>query len=126
MFDWYLKVLKEKYATFTGRASREEYWYFTLVNFIISIIFAVVGGIIGGGIGGIISGIGSLYGLAVLVPGIAVAIRRMHDIGKSGWYLLIGLVPVLGAIALIYFLVQPSDPETNLYGANPEVAHFLD
>ncbi len=126
MFDWFLKVVKENYATFTGRASRAEYWYFTLVAFIISFAISAVATLIGGGIGGLLSGLGGLFSLAILVPSIAVGVRRLHDTGKSGWYLLLGLIPVLGTIAVIYFLVQPSDPDTNLYGYNPEMAPFLE
>ncbi len=113
--EWYLKVLK-KYAEFDGRAHRTEYWMFVLFNVLISIGLALVGSLIGHGL----QYLSNLYGLAVLVPGLAVGVRRLHDIGKSGWWLLIAFIPCIGAIILIYFLVQDSQPESNKYGPNPK------
>ncbi len=112
--EWYLGVLK-KYAVFTGRARRKEYWMFFLFNVIISIVLGVVDGVLG--TAGIL---GALYGLAVLIPGIAVAIRRLHDTARSGWWLLIGFVPLVGLIVLIVFMVQDSVDEGNEYGPNPK------
>ncbi len=80
---WYLKVLSN-YANFNGRASRSEYWYFFLVNIIISIALGLVDAALG-----LRFGIGNVYSLAVLVPSIAVGVRRMHDVDKSGWFILI-------------------------------------
>jgi uncharacterized membrane protein YhaH (DUF805 family) len=121
--SWYLDVLK-KYAVFEGRARRKEYWMFVLFNIIIGIVLGIVdqslGLVISKGSGqGIL---GTVYSLAVLCPGIAVAIRRLHDIGKSGWWLLIAFVPCIGAIVLLIFAVQDSQPGANQYGANPKGA----
>jgi len=114
--SWYLLVLK-KYAEFSGRSRRTEYWMFFLFNIIIAVILGVVEGFIG--ISGILSG---LYFLAVLVPGIAVTIRRLHDIGRSGWWILAGLIPVIGGIVLLIFMVQDSKAGENEYGPNPKGA----
>jgi uncharacterized membrane protein YhaH (DUF805 family) len=80
--NYYFKVL-QNYATFTGRARRSEYWYFFLFNIIIAIVLGITGGMMKTTI------VSNIYSLAVLIPGIAVGVRRMHDVGKSGWYLLI-------------------------------------
>lgn len=114
--NWYLDVLK-KYAVFNGRARRKEYWMFFLFNIIIAVVLGIVEGIVGGP--GVLAGI---YGLAVLLPGIAVSIRRLHDTDRSGWWLLIGLVPLIGAIVLLVFFVQDSQAAENQYGPNPKAA----
>ena len=120
--NWYLEVLK-KYAVFSGRARRKEYWFFFLFNFIISIVLAVIDGVTGSfspeaGMGLL----GGIYTLAVLIPGIAVSVRRLHDTDRSGWWLLIGAVPLIGAIVLLVFMVQDSKSGQNQYGANPKEA----
>jgi uncharacterized membrane protein YhaH (DUF805 family) len=114
--NWYLEVLK-KYAVFNGRARRKEYWMFFLFNIIIALVLGFVEGLVGGpGV------VGMVYSLAVLIPGIAVSIRRLHDTDRSGWWLLIGLIPIIGAIVLIVFTVQDSKSGENQYGSNPKVA----
>jgi len=114
--NWYIEVLK-KYAVFSGRASRTEYWMFFLFNIIIAFVLAIIEGLIGSP-----GFVGMLYGLAVLIPGIAVAVRRLHDTDRTGWWLLIGFVPLVGLIVLIVFLVQPSMEGDNQYGSIPVVA----
>jgi uncharacterized membrane protein YhaH (DUF805 family) len=118
MLEWYLKVVKENYANFEGRARRSEYWYFALVNIIISVILGVIDSVIG------ISVLGGIYSLAVLVPSIAVGVRRMHDIGKSGWYLLVALIPIAGIIWLLVLLCKEGDTGPNEYGADPKNPTF--
>jgi len=114
--NWYLEVLK-KYAVFNGRARRKEYWMFFLFNIIIAIVLGVVEGILGShGI------IGMLYSLALIIPGIAVSVRRLHDTERSGWWLLIAFVPIIGAIVLLVFMVQDSQSGQNQYGTNPKEA----
>ena len=116
--DWYLKALKN-YVGFSGRARRKEYWYFALFNIIIMIALAIVDAILGiGGHGGGLLAL--LYNLAILLPSIAVSIRRLHDTGRSGWWLLIGLLPIIGAIVLLVFMVMDSVPGENEYGPNPK------
>lgn len=114
--NWYLEVL-QKYAVFSGRARRKEYWMFFLFNIIISFIIGFVTGLIGGalGIGTTLSNSASLiYTLAILIPSIAVAVRRMHDLGRSGWWV---LFPVVNLI----FLFLDSQPGENEYGLNPKM-----
>lgn len=122
--EWYVKVLKQ-YADFNGRARRKEYWMFFLINFLISMAIGFVSGFIGGmsqdpsmASGMIILPL--LYSLGVLIPSIAVGVRRLHDTNRSGWWLLVSLVPIIGAIVLIVFLVQDSQPGSNQYGPNPK------
>ena len=114
--DLYLNVLKTKYAAFDGRARRKEYWGFTIINISIAIILGIIGGIIK------FTFLSVIFWLAVLLPSIAIGVRRLHDIGKSGWWLLIALVPIVGALYLLYLMVQDSNPGDNQYGANPKEA----
>jgi len=114
--NWYIGVLK-KYAVFSGRARRTEYWMFVLFNIIISFVLGFVEGLVGGpGV------LGMLYSLAVLIPGFAVGFRRLHDTDRSGWWVLICLIPFIGAIALIVILALDGTPGQNKYGANPKEA----
>jgi len=113
--NYYLSVLK-KYAIFSGRSQRAEYWYFFLFNIIISIVLGIISTVVGDDS----SILGILYSLAVLIPGIAVSVRRLHDVGKSGWMLLIGLIPLIGAIWLLVLMVTDSNPGDNKYGPNPK------
>jgi uncharacterized membrane protein YhaH (DUF805 family) len=120
--NWYLEVLK-KYAVFRGRARRKEYWYFALFNFIIGFALAAFDASTGSfsaeeGVGLL----GGIYGLAVLIPATAVSVRRLHDTGRSGWWLLIAVVPLIGAIVLLVFTVQDSKFGRNQYGASPKEA----
>lgn len=112
--NWYLEVLK-KYAVFTGRARRTEYWMFILFNIIISFLLGLIEGMMGG-----VGVIGTLYGLLVLIPGIAVTVRRLHDTDRSGWWLLIALIPLIGGIVLLIFMIQDSNSGQNQYGPNPK------
>ena len=117
--NWYLAVLKN-YAGFSGRARRTEYWMFVLFNVIITIVLQVISLAIQQ-----VSILGAIYGLAVLIPGLAVGVRRLHDTGRSGWWLLIGLVPLIGAIVLIVFMATDGEPGDNAYGPNPKFAPAL-
>jgi uncharacterized membrane protein YhaH (DUF805 family) len=120
--DWYLAVLK-KYAQFSGRARRKEYWYFTLFNVIFSVVLSFVDGLTGtwnpeSGVG-LLSGI---YSLAMLIPAIAVGVRRLHDTGRSAWWLLILLIPLIGVIIFLVFMVLESQEGENQYGPSPKLA----
>ena len=120
--NWFITALK-KYATFSGRSQRSEYWYFLLFYLIIYLVLAVVDGITGSFSAK--SGIGLLTGifsLAMLLPGLSVAVRRLHDTGRSGWWIFIGLIPLIGGIVLIVFLVQDSEAGANRFGGNPKTA----
>lgn len=117
--NWYLEVLKQ-YAVFSGRARRKEYWMYTLFNLIVSFILGLAAGILGAVTESDLSIISLLYGLAVMLPSIGVSIRRLHDIGRSGWWLLLAFIPILGWIVLLIFHVKDSAPGANEYGANPK------
>lgn len=112
---WYVDVLK-KYAVFSGRARRQEYWMFFLFNVIISIVLAIIDGAMGSNI------LGILYSLATLLPGLGVTVRRLHDTDRSGWWILIALIPLVGAIILIVFLATEGKSEPNQHGPNPKYA----
>jgi uncharacterized membrane protein YhaH (DUF805 family) len=115
--QWYLEVLR-KYAQFEGRAHRTEFWLFVLVNVAISFALSIVDYVIGTDteFGGVLSGI---YGLAVLVPSLAVGTRRLHDIGRSGWWQLLLLIPLVGLIILIVWWAREGEREPNTWGPNP-------
>ncbi len=118
--NWYLKVLKQ-YADFNGRARRQEYWMFVLFNVIFMFAASLLDKLLG--LSDPLTGLGPLYGLyilAVFIPGIAVAIRRLHDIGKSGWMLLLALIPIIGGIWLIVLMVREGDRGDNQYGPDPK------
>ena len=118
--NWYLEALS-KYATFHGRARRKEFWFFALFNFILNVVLLAIDirwgqfsftynvGLFGG-----------IYSLAVLLPGLAVAVRRLHDTNRSGWWLLIALIPLVGAIVLLVFMLEESQPGQNRYGVCPK------
>lgn len=112
--NWYLKCIKESYADFKGRARRSEYWYFVLFNIIVAVVLGFIFGMIK------LPGLAYVYSLAVFVPSLAVGVRRLHDIGKSGWFLLVGLIPVIGGIWLLILFCMDSQPEANRWGANPK------
>jgi uncharacterized membrane protein YhaH (DUF805 family) len=117
--NWYTKVLKQ-YADFKGRARRREYWMFTLINVLISLLATIIDMM--SGTGSAESGVGlfsTLYTLAVLIPSLAVTFRRLHDIGKSGWWVFIVLVPLIGSIWLIILLATDSTDD-NRYGVRPK------
>jgi uncharacterized membrane protein YhaH (DUF805 family) len=118
----YLEALK-KYAVFGGRARRKEYWYFVLFNIVVGIVLAWIDALFGTVISSSHIGLGllsSIYGLAVLIPSLALTIRRLHDIDRTGWWILIGLVPLIGAIVLLVFAVLDGTKGSNQYGPNPK------
>lgn len=102
-----VKTCFAKYADFSGRAARPEYWWFVLAYFIVAIVASVIH-----------EYLYYIVALAFLLPLLSAGVRRLHDIGKTGWLLLISLIPLVGLV-LIYFMVQPSQPEANQYGAPP-------
>lgn len=117
--DWYLMALK-KYADFKGRSQRKEYWMFTLFNLLAFFVLSVAGGMLGDQ-AELLTGI---YSLGVLLPSVAVTVRRLHDIGRSGWWALLMVVPVVGARILVIFALQDSQAEENEYGPNPKAPVF--
>lgn len=117
---WYLKALRS-YAEFRGRARRTEFWMFVLFNMLFAAIASLLDSAVGmadpeTGLGPI----AAVYSLAMLLPNIAVAVRRLHDVGKSGWFLFIVLLPLIGAIWLIILYARNGDTGTNKYGPDPK------
>ena len=114
---WFLKCFNQ-YADFSGRARRSEYWFFYLFNLLI--IFGII--TVGVGINSeIFMGLYFLYLIAVIIPNLSVTVRRLHDTGKSGWMILISLIPLIGPIWLFVLLVTDSQPGDNKWGPNPKV-----
>ena len=119
--NYFIDCLTKKYACFSGRARRQEYWLFALFNIIAGIIIGVIAGVL-------VSVtkvtafafLGTIYNLAVLIPGLAVLFRRLHDIGKSGWWWLLAFIPFIGWIVLLVFCCLDSQPGDNQYGPNPK------
>jgi len=122
--NWYVKCLKQ-YADFSGRARRKEYWMFVLFNVLISIALGIVDGVLGFSAEASSIGIlGGIYSLAVLIPGIAVCVRRLHDVGKSGWYYLLFLIPIIGAIILLVWFCTEGERSTNAWGEDPKMGEI--
>ena len=115
--NWYISVLKQ-YAVFSGRARRTEYWMFVLCNVIVMLLLGMVDKLIGGDN----ERISSIYSLAVLLPSLAVAARRLHDTDRSAWWLLLGLIPIIGTLVLIYFMVCNGQQGPNRFGDDPKAA----
>lgn len=115
MIEWYLKVVKDNYANFNGRARRSEYWYFTLVNILVAIPLFILTTFVPA-----LIFVYWLYTLAVLIPGIAAVVRRLHDVGKSGWFYFIVLIPLVGPIWLLVLLCTEGDSGSNEYGEDPK------
>lgn len=125
--NWYLLALK-KYAVFNGRARRKEYWYTALINLII--IFVLDGikiAIYGSSREGLnpVNIITMIYFISVFIPLIAVTVRRFHDTGRTGWWLLIGFIPIVGYVVFLIFMILKGDPEKNRYGSSPMVGTQL-
>ena len=108
-------VILKNYCNFEGRANRPEYWWFFLFNFIVSIIFSILTKY-----GIFFTVLSCVYSLALLLPGLGVCVRRLHDINKSGWAIFISLIPIIGVIILIVWLAKEGDPTENQYGPVPE------
>jgi len=120
--NWYLEVLK-KYAVFDGRARRKEYWFFYLFYFIFAFVLMIIDGMTGTsneetGIG-VLS---SIFLLAMIIPGLAVAVRRLHDTDRSGWWIFISLIPLIGGIWFLVLMVLDGTAGQNQYGPDPKGA----
>lgn len=111
--NWFVEVLK-KYAVFSGRARRKEYWMFTLIYTVIAIVLSVVDmAVIGSNI------LVPILTVALFLPALGVTIRRLHDTGRTGWWVLISIVPLVGLIVMLVFLCSDGG-DTNKYGPNPK------
>ena len=122
MIDWWKKVYLKNYANFSGRARRAEFWYFTLASFLIYIIFAVLTAITGVAIDGspLLAIVFAIFYLSLIILTLAVTVRRLHDINKSGWYYFISLIPLVGSIILLVWLFTDGDRFVNNYGDDPK------
>ena len=127
MKEQFFDIIKNHYADFDGRARRKEYWMFVLWFFVIYLAFVVfntilisIGSDVTNTLSMVVSVIFSLGCLAITIPNLALAVRRLHDTGKSGWFLLIGLIPFVGGIILLVFYCMDSQPGDNEYGPNPK------
>ena len=126
---YFIETITKRYAKFDGRASRSEFWYFVLFYILVDIPVVLLDAFVVSPMlgatpeqamqGGILQ---MLYALALLIPSIALAVRRLHDIGKSGWWYLLIFIPIVGVLVLLYFFVQDSQPGANAYGPNPKTA----
>ncbi len=121
--EWY-SLGFQRYADFSGRSRRKEYWYFTLFSTIVSILLTLIDGAAGTTLDGGIGILSGLYALVALVPSLAVTVRRLHDIGKSGWFFLVAFIPFIGPLILLYFLFQDSEEENNDWGPSPKYSNF--
>ncbi len=119
---WYLKVVRDNYANFSGRARRQEYWMFALFNIIFAFLLAFIGGLLGGMFDAPEFGMALyvIYLLAIILPSIAVVVRRLHDIGKSGAWFFISFVPFIGGIWLLILMCTEGEKGENQYGADPK------
>ncbi|WP_327728306.1 DUF805 domain-containing protein [Streptomyces sp. NBC_00487] len=111
--NWFVEVLK-KYAVFSGRARRQEYWMFTLIASLIYLALIVLGLVMDTEVPELV------FAVAIFLPSLAVSVRRLHDIGRSGWWVLIGLIPCLGTIFMIIFMATEGQPDANRYGPDPK------
>ncbi len=113
--EWYFTVLR-KYAVFAGRARRKEYWMFVLISAVVVLVLGIVNGLMGADV----PALPVYYSLAVVLPSLAVTVRRLHDTDRSGWWLLILLVPIVGAIVFLVFMATPGGEMANRFGASPK------
>lgn len=125
-FSQSIKSVFSKYADFSGRATRSEYWYFYLFNFLVTMVFYIAFfAMLGSGSRdssavGYLSVMIIIYALVMTIPSLAVTVRRLHDTGHSGWWIFLNLIPVIGSIVLFIWFITDSDPDTNEYGDNPK------
>ncbi|MBV7700099.1 DUF805 domain-containing protein [Streptomyces sp. TRM70350] len=114
--NWFVEVVK-KYAVFSGRARRKEYWMFALVYTIIAVVLAIVdAAVLGSQI------LTAILTIGLLLPGLGVTVRRLHDAGRTGWWILIGIIPLVGSIVMLVFLCLDGEAGANKYGENPKFA----
>ena len=131
-FSQSIKSVFSKYADFSGRATRSEYWYFYLFNFLMVMVYYIalfamlVSGSRDSSAVGYLSVMIIIYALVMTIPSLAVTVRRLHDTGHSGWWIFLNLIPVIGSIVLFIWLITDSDPDTNEYGDNPKQEYIAE
>ena len=109
-----IRTCLTKYVDFNGRAARPEFWWFVAAQFVVGLILNMVLPVLGG-----------LFSLAVLLPSLAAGARRLHDIGRSGWWQLLGFIPIIGWLVLIYWAAQPGEPAANQWGSPPDTVPLI-
>lgn len=114
----------KKYADFRTRARRSEYWYFALFNALFILVLSLLDTVLGFGNDDTLGIFAALYSLVVVIPSLAVCVRRLHDIGKSGWWIFVAIVPFVGALILFLFAIRDSQPGVNQYGPNPKESNI--
>lgn len=119
-FQTAIKTCFNKYATFAGRAARSEYWYFYLFIILSSIVLTMIESAVG--VEDMLTG---LFSLGVFLPTLAAGVRRLHDIDRSGWWILIGLIPLIGFLVLLFWFVQKGTEGNNQYGEDPLTPSYL-
>lgn len=117
-----VRSVLSQYATFSGRARRSEYWWFALFNLLVSIVAAIIDVVAGTDFGSGSGVFSVIVTLALLLPSLAVTVRRLHDTERSGWWILIGIIPIVGAIVLLVFMVLDGTPGPNRFGPSPKQA----
>lgn len=123
LFKWFLVCVMNKYSDFTGRAGRKEFWMYTLASFLFSLTFlslSIIASTIAVSLGMLFALLYVVISLALICPTLALSVRRLHDVGKSGWWLLSGLIPLVGALYLIYVFSQRGQTDPNPYGPDPK------
>lgn len=111
--NWFLAVVR-KYAVFSGRARRKEYWMFALIYLLIAIVLAMLDGLLGGA--GVLS---AILAIGLFLPSLGVTVRRLHDTDRSGWWVLVGFIPFVGWIVILVFMCLAGTPGSNQYGEDP-------
>ena len=123
--EWYVKVLRQ-YADFEGRARRKEFWMFQLFHLIILFTLAMIGGVFAAAELGVGMIAYVIYALGTIIPSLALSVRRMHDLDKSGWMLLVGIIPLIGPIWLLILYMTEGTQGENAYGPDPKAASSFD
>ncbi|HSI67835.1 MAG TPA: DUF805 domain-containing protein [Planococcus sp. (in: firmicutes)] len=118
---WFMETMKNAF-NFSDRSRRKEYWMFYLIATLIMIVLTLVDVVAGLEVAEDVGILSTLFSLILIIPSLAVTFRRLHDTGKSGWWILISLIPIIGWIVLLIFTVQDSETGINSYGANPKLA----
>ena len=119
--NYFISCIKDKYCCFSGRARRKEYWMFVLFNFIAMFAVGFASGFLARATGiAALTFIPLIYNLAIIPPSLGVTVRRLHDTDKSGWFILLGLIPFIGGIILLVFVCLDSNPGANRFGPNPK------
>lgn len=118
---WFIETMKKAF-NFSDRSRRKEYWMFMLIAFLITFVLTIVDAVAGLELAPEVGILSTLFSLLILIPSLSVTFRRLHDTGKSGWWILIALVPVIGWIVLLIFTVQDSETGSNRFGVNPKLA----